>query len=374
MVFTQYDGQEDGTLKPLPKKNIDTGLGLERMAAIMQGASSNYETDIMKSLIGAGEKLFNVKYGKDKKSDLSLRIISDHSRAITFMIADGILPGNEGREYVLRRLLRRCVMRAYLLGFEGPFLDKFIDEVIALMGDTYQELIDNEKLIKRIVLSEEERFGQTLILGAQFLEEVLKTANKEDVLPGDKAFKLHDTYGFPIEVTREIVEERGFKLDMKGFEKCMKEQVERARAANAEEAEAAWELKPTVAGEILTENGPTKFVGYDTLECSSKIIAIIKEGKRVRSLKKGEQGSIIVKKTPFYGEMGGQVGDTGFISNTEDNEAEVVDTIVPEAGLTSHRVKVVGGSFSIEDDVDLEVDALRRARIERNHSATHILH
>lgn len=214
-------------------------MGLERMAAIMQGASSNYETDIMKSLIAVGEKLFGVKYGEDKKSDLSLRIIADHSRAITFMIADGILPGNEGREYVLRRLLRRCVMKAYLLGFNGTFLDKYIDEVIKLMGESYPEVIDNEKLIKRICLSEEERFGQTLIQGKQFLDEFLKTADKKKALPGDKAFMLHDTYGFPIEVTQEIVSEQGFKIDMKGFEKCMKEQVERARAANADETSAA---------------------------------------------------------------------------------------------------------------------------------------
>ena len=239
LVFTQYDGQEDGTLKPLPKKNIDTGMGLERMAALMQGVGSNYETDIMKSLVEVGEKLFGVKYGKDKKTDMSLRIIADHSRAITFMIADGILPGNEGREYVLRRLLRRCVMKAYLLGFKGTFLDKYIDQVIKLMGEAYPELVDNVKLIKRVVLSEEERFGQTLEQGAAFLDEFLKAADKKKPLPGEQAFKLHDTYGFPIEVTKEIIEEQGFKLDEKGFEKCMKEQVERARAANAEDADAA---------------------------------------------------------------------------------------------------------------------------------------
>ena len=374
LVFTQYDAQEDGSLKPLPKKNIDTGMGLERMAAIMQGVSNNYETDVMKSLIATGEKIFGVKYGKDAKTDLSLRIIADHARATTFMIADGILPGNEGREYVLRRLLRRSVMKAYLLGHEGPFLDKYVDETIKLMGDTYHELGDNVKLIKRVVLSEEERFGQTLEQGAKFLDDFLKTADKKKPLPGDRAFKLHDTYGFPIDVTKEIVEEQGFKIDMKGFEKCMAEQVSRARAANAEETSAAWELKSSVAGEILAENGPTKFVGYDTLECTSKIIAIIKDGKRVKTLKSGEQGSIIVYGTPFYGEMGGQVGDTGYISKTDKNEAEVVNTTVPESGLISHSVKVIGGSFKLGDDVELEVDAIRRSKIERNHTATHILH
>ena len=374
LVFTQYDAQEDGTLEPLPKKNIDTGMGLERMAAIMQGASSNYETDIMKSLIAVGEKLFGVKYGMDKKTDMSLRIIADHSRAITFMIADGILPGNEGREYVLRRLLRRSVMKAYLLGYKGTFLEKYIDQVLKLMGDAYPELVDNVKLIKRIVLSEEERFGQTLELGAKFLDDFLKTAKKNKPLSGEQAFKLHDTYGFPIDVTKEIVEEQGFKIDMKGFEKCMGEQVERARAANAEDADAAWELQSSLAGEILAKYGPTQFVGYDSLECKSKIIAMSKDGKLVKSLKKGDAGSIVVAKTPFYGEMGGQVGDTGYISNTDKNEAEVLDTIIPEGGLVAHKVKLVNGNLKVGDNVDLEVDAIRRSRIQRNHTATHILH
>lgn len=228
---------------PLPHKNIDTGMGLERMAAIMQGVSSNYETDVMKSLITLGEKLFEVDYGRDGNSDLSLRIIADHSRAITFMIADGILPGNEGREYVLRRLLRRCVMKAYLLGFKGPFLDKYIDKVIDMMGDVYPEIVDNEKLIKRIVLSEEERFGKTLIQGSELLNDLLEKDDDQDaedeIIPGETVFVLHDTYGFPMEVTKEIAEERGFKIDEEGFNACMKEQVERARAANADEAEAA---------------------------------------------------------------------------------------------------------------------------------------
>lgn len=209
------------------------------MAAIMQGVKSNYETDVMHSLIAVGEKLFGKKYGEDNKTDLSLRIIADHSRAITFMIADGILPGNEGREYVLRRLLRRCVMKAYLLGFKGAFLDKYIDEVISLMGDSYPELLSNVKLIKRICLSEEERFGQTLETGSKFLNDILKGVNTEELLPGEDVFMLHDTYGFPMEVTKEVVEELGFKIDEAGFEKCMKEQVERARAANVDETSAA---------------------------------------------------------------------------------------------------------------------------------------
>lgn len=374
MVFTQYDGQEDGTLKPLPKKNIDTGMGLERMAALMQGVSSNYETDVMKSLISVGENFFNVKYGEDKKTDLCLRIIADHGRAVTFMIADGILPGNEGREYVLRRLLRRCVVKAYLLGHKGPFLEKYIDETIKLMGGSYPEIVENEKLIKRICLSEEERFGQTLSQGNEFINEFLDNAEAKSVIPGDKVFLLHDTYGFPMEVSKEIVEERGFTIDEEGFNKCMKEQVERARAANADDTNAAWDLEGGVAEEIIREYGSTKFIGYDQLECTDKILAIVQNGERVRKIENGQQGSIIVKKTPFYGEMGGQVGDTGLISTVNNQEAEVVNTFIPTSGLLAHKVVVTEGEFKIGDVVDLEVDAIRRSRIERNHSATHILH
>lgn len=375
LVFTQFDGQEDGTLKPLPTKNIDTGMGLERMAAIMQGCQSNYDTDVLKSLINVGEDVFNVKYGDNKKSDLSLRIIADHSRAITFMIADGILPGNEGREYVLRRLIRRCVMKAFLLGFRGTFLDKFVDEVINLMGDVYPEIIDNQKLIKRVVLSEEERFNQTLNQGTELLNEFInKAKHKRKVMKGENVFLLHDTYGFPMEVTREIVEENGGTIDIDGFNKCMKEQVERARAANAHETEAAWEIKGSVASDILAKHGITNFVGYEKLESNSKVIALVKDGQIVDSLHKGEQGSVFVETTPFYAEMGGQVGDTGYISNTDDNEAEVIDTVYAESGLVSHQVKIVNGVLNNNDEVCLEVDAIRRSRITRNHTATHILH
>ena len=209
------------------------------MAAIMQGVQSNYETDVLKSLIGVGEKLFGIKYHDSDEGDLALRIIADHSRAITFMIADGILPGNEGREYVLRRLLRRCVMKAYLLDHKEPFLENYIDEIVSLMGHVYPEVVENLPLIKRIVLSEEQRFGATLEQGMQFVQDYLANAKKGDVIPGADVFKLHDTYGFPVEITAEICESAGVGVDMKGFEECMKEQRDRARAANTDDAEAA---------------------------------------------------------------------------------------------------------------------------------------
>ena len=207
-VFTQYDGQEDGTLKPLPKKNIDTGMGLERIAAILQGVQSNYETDVLRSLVAVGERLAGVEYGADKDADLSLRIMADHSRAVTFMIADGILPSNEGRGYVLRRLLRRAVMKGHLLGLDKPFLNDYVDEIVRLMGHVYPEIVENRELARRVILSEEERFGATLRQGRAFLDEAL-AALSGTTLSGEQAFALHDTYGFPVEVTRELCEERG---------------------------------------------------------------------------------------------------------------------------------------------------------------------
>ena len=240
LVFTQYDGQEDGSFAPLPKKNIDTGMGLERIAAIMQGVQSNYETDVLRSLVAVGERLSGVSYGADAASDLALRIIADHSRSVTFMIADGILPSNEGRGYVLRRLLRRAVMKAHLIGVEGPFLNGYVDEIVRLMGHVYPEIVENRELARRVILSEEERFGATLRQGQAFLEEALD-ALEGDVLAGEQAFTLHDTYGFPVEVTQEIAEARGVAVDLEGFGRCMEAQRERARAANTKDAEAGME-------------------------------------------------------------------------------------------------------------------------------------
>ena len=238
-VFTQYDGQEDGTLAPLPKKNIDTGMGLERMAAIMQGVQSNYETDVLRSLVAVGERLAGVTYGEDAETDLALRIIADHSRSVTFMIADGILPGNEGRGYVLRRLLRRAIMKAQLIGIEGHFLNEYVDEIVRLMGDVYPEIVENRELERGLIMAEEDRFGATLRQGQAYLEEALGKL-EGDVLSGEEAFTLHDTYGFPVEVTQEIAEGRGVKVDMEAFEAAMEAQRERARAAGAKDAEAAW--------------------------------------------------------------------------------------------------------------------------------------
>lgn len=371
-VFTQYDAQEDGTLVPLPKKNIDTGMGLERIAAIMQGVDNNYDTDILRDLIAVGEDLSHKTYKTDDATDLALRIIADHSRAVTFMIADGILPSNEGRGYVLRRLLRRAVMKAHSIGIEGAFLSHYIEKIMELMGSVYPELIENEALIKRIVLSEEERFGATLKQGQVYLEEALDEL-EGNVLPGDRAFVLHDTYGFPIEVTQEICAERDITVDEEGFARCMEEQRSRARAANADDAEAAWSNFGGIYVELLEKLGPTSFVGYDTLECGAIVNALICDGEVVERLEAGQEGEIILSTTPFYAEMGGEVGDTGIIFAGE-SVARVLDTKAPEAGLTVHKVKIESGSFSVGEEVTASVDAKRRASIARNHTCTHILH
>ena len=383
LVFTQYDGQEDGTLAPLPTKNIDTGLGLERMAAIMQGVQGNFETNELRGLISLGEHLSSKNYvgsantaavkGEQGAINTSLRIISDHARSVSFMIADGILPSNEGRGYVLRRLLRRAVMHGHKLGIEGPFLGKYLAQIVDTMGSVYPELVSNRELIERVILSEEERFGKTLRTGQTYLEGALRDLSAGDVLSGEQAFTLHDTYGFPIELTEEICAESGIGVDKDGFDVCMAAQRDRARAATKDDAEAAWSTFGGVHAELLKQEGATNFVGYDKLQANARIIAVIKDGKRVASLSEGNEGEIILDTTPFYAEMGGEVGDTGVIE-TSDAAAQVVNTKAPEKGLTSHYVKVTRGTLVEGESATASVDALRRAQVARNHTATHILH
>ena len=371
-VFTQYDGQEDGTLAPLPKKNIDTGMGLERIAAIMQGVDNNYDTDVLRDLIAVGESLSGKTYKTDEATDLCLRIMADHSRAVTFMIADGILPSNEGRGYVLRRLLRRAVMKGHSIGIEGAFLNQYVEKIIELMGHVYPEIIDNRALIERVILSEEERFGTTLKQGQAYLDDALKEL-EGSVLSGKIAFTLHDTYGFPVEVTKEICAERGFSVDEDEFARCMEEQRERARAANVKDAEAAWSTYGGVHADLLREIGATTFVGYTSLSAQASVLALVKDDARVDSLKAGQTGEIILDITPFYAEMGGEVGDTGTISS-ETFTAEVIDTKAPEKGLVAHVVTVISGTVTVGESVAAQVDKLRRARISRNHTCTHLLH
>lgn len=371
-VFTQYDGQEDGTLAPLPKKNIDTGMGLERIAAIMQGVQSNFDTDVLHGLIEVGERLSGRKYGECEADDMALRVMADHSRAVTFMIADGILPSNEGRGYVLRRLLRRAVMKGQLLGIEGAFMRNYVDQIIEVMGEVYPEAVENRNLICSVVENEEERFGATLSQGRAFLAETLGELSGK-VLSGKVAFTLHDTYGFPLEVTQEICAEQGIEVDTQEFAECMQQQRERARAATKGDAEAAWSTYDGTMTAILEQVGETDFCGYTKNQADCKVLALVKDGARVDSLKAGEQGGIVLEKTPFYAEKGGQVGDTGIIY-APDMRATVTDTQEPEKGLVVHYVRVEEGQIVEGSQVRASIDSLRRERIRRNHSATHILH
>ena len=368
-VFTQYDGQEDGSLVPLEKKNIDTGMGLERAAAILQGVTSNFDTDILRGLLGVGERLTGKEYGKEYKVDLSLRIMADHSRAIVFMIGDGILPSNEGRGYVLRRLLRRAVRHGHIQGIDKPFLGEFLDEVVRSMGDEYPEIVENKALIAQTLLSEEERFRQTLAHGEGFLEEALEGLKEGDTLSGSVAFTLHDTYGFPFELTCEICAEQGIQVDEEGFNVEMEAQRQRARDARKDDA---WDLGADVYAALLEELGEPEFTGYAQDSNEATVKAIVVEGERVSSAAAGTEVCVVLDKTPFYGEMGGQVGDTGTIT-AEGLEVEVLNTVKPEAGLPVCKGVVKAGTLEEGATVTAAIDALRRARIARNHTATHIL-
>ncbi len=373
LVFMQYDRAEDGTLTPLPKQNIDTGMGLERVAAIMQGVHSNFETDIVRGIMEVAEDITGAKYGDSEKTDTSLRIIADHARAVTFLISDGVLPSNEGRGYVLRRILRRAVRHGRLLGVEKPFLGRLVDEVVTRMGDAYPEIHEHHDLVSRIVVSEEERFGATLRQGLIFLAEAIERAQAEGsaVLDGKLAFALHDTYGFPYELTAEIAAEAGLEADQAVFDTEMTAQRDRARAAVKDDSWSAFGNAFAVVSKQL--QGGVEFVGYSKNEIDSTVVGIIANGEAVSQIDAGVQADIVLAVTPFYGEQGGQVGDAGTIS-ADGMLFEVSATRIPMSGLVSHVGTLQTGTLSVGDSVHAAIDIPRRERIRRNHTATHILH
>ena len=371
LVFTQYDRQEDGSMPELPHRNLDTGMGLERMAAIMQHASSNYDGDLMQGLIALGSKISGKAYERTSYEgpSVSLRIIADAARAVDFLIADGVLPGNEGRGYVLRRLLRRAVFHGRLLGIEGAFLNQFIDEVNRLMGEAYPELLEKVALVKGIVSAEEERFGATLETGRSYLDEALGGLAAGAVLGGERAFALHDTYGFPIDLTVEIAHAAGHEVDMEGFERCMAEQKARARAAAEGDA---WGSFNDVWVALSDKLAATEFVGYDeNVADGARVLAIVRGGESVERAEAGDDVDVVLDRTPFYAEMGGQVGDTGTIANGEAS-LDVTDTKA-KGGLYAHVATVKKGALSVGDEVVAAIDAHRRELIRRNHTATHLL-
>ena len=370
LVFTQFDRQEDGSMPELPHRNLDTGMGLERMAAIMQHKSSNYDGDLMQSLIALGEQISGKTYDPADYSGASrsLRIIADHARAVDFMISDGILPGNEGREYVLRRLLRRAVFHGRLLGIEDAFLTKFIDEVNNQMGSVYPELLKNVSLVKGIVAAEEERFSTTLDNGRVYLDNALETLSDGAVLSGEVAFKLHDTFGFPIDLTVEIAQASGHGVDMGGFDVCMTEQKERARASVKGDA---WGSFNDVWVELSDKVAATVFDGYEHEQLDGcKVVAIVSDGASVSSAVAGTDIEIVLDRTPFYAEMGGQMGDAGVISGSA--HLEVSDT-KGHNGLFAHVATVTEGEIRVGDEVSATVDSHRRGLLRRNHTATHLL-
>lgn len=370
LVFTQFDRQEDGSLPELPHRNIDTGMGLERIAAIMQHEGTNYEGDIMRTLISLGEKLSGKKYHSTDVIDRSLRILADHSRAVTFMIGDGILPGNEGRSYILRRLLRRAVYHGRLLGIQGTFMAEYAHEVAVLLGAEYPELVEKSALIDGILTAEEERFGATLDAGESKLTAELEQLEDGAQLSGEVAFLLHDTYGFPIDLTREIAANAGHVVDMNAFDAAMTEQRERARkSANRD----AWGNAQSIWVALSDRLDETVFDGYDNNELSGvRVVALVQDGQEVESASAGSEVEVVLDRTPFYAEMGGQVGDTGKLT-APGLYVHVTDTKHRDGGLESHVGVVEEGTISVGDSVTATIDAGRRELIRRNHTATHLL-
>ncbi|WP_043528322.1 alanine--tRNA ligase [Litchfieldella xinjiangensis] len=359
LVFMQFDRDASGTLNPLPKPSIDTGMGLERVAAVLQGVHSNYEIDLFQNLLDAAAKAT----GHDDTAAPSLRVIADHIRSCAFLIVDGVLPSNEGRGYVLRRIIRRAIRHGHKLGASEPFFHQLVAALDAEMGEAYPELRQARSQIEKVLLKEEEQFARTLDHGMGLLEAALAEL-QGDVLPGETVFKLYDTYGFPFDLTADVCRERGVRLDEAGFQRELEAQRERARAASQFGADysAALELE-----------GETAFTGYDTLEDSAQVMALVDgEGNALASLQKGQKGVVVLDRTPFYGESGGQVGDTGYL-HLATGRFQVTDT-QKQAGHHLHKGVMVEGSLKVGAAVTPQVDSGLRAATVRNHSATHLLH
>ncbi|MER3454611.1 MAG: alanine--tRNA ligase [Acidimicrobiia bacterium] len=357
----------------LPQKNIDTGAGLERVAMVLQGADSVFEVDTTLPILKEAQRLTGVRYRSSESSDVSLRVLTDHARASAFLIADGVFPSNEERGYVLRRIIRRAVRHARLLGAEGDVLTALALATVEVLGGAYPELKKQAALIERVCRTEESRFKDTLATGLEHLEQALERLSPGDVLSGEVVFRLHDTYGFPVDLTREVAQERGVAIDEEGFNAHMAEQRRRARQAKRAQGSGVSEEALGVFKEHLDRFGPTAFSGYERLEDRAKIVAIVRDGESLEMAGVGEVVEVLTDKTPFYGEAGGQVGDVGRIA-TETGEASVIDTTHPLFELTSHRVRVEKGALFRDQGAHLVVDAVKRLRTTRHHTATHVLH
>ena len=355
LVFTELYQDEEGNQSPLEKKNVDTGMGLERIAMVCQNVASTFETDLLKPILDKVSEMSGVPYKKSEKTDVSLRIITDHARCVTFLISDGVIPGNEGRSYVLRMILRRALRHGKILGMELPFLYKLVDTVVENYGEAYPDLVKNKEKIIDVIKKEEERFAKTLDRGYKLLDEFI--SSKKDI-DGESAFRLYDTFGFPFELTREIADENNLKVDEAGFKAAMQEQKDRAKAATA---------KISVTGDmkyakVEEQVGSTDFIGYEETKCDSKVLALI-EGEGYTD--------VVLDKTPFYAECGGQAGDSGFLTNNE-LKAEVLTTFKVNH-LFVHRCQIINGEIKVGDSVFAQIDETRRSEIRVHHTSAHLL-
>ncbi|MCZ6679138.1 MAG: alanine--tRNA ligase [Candidatus Poribacteria bacterium] len=372
LVFIQYNRDVEGVLHPLPEKHVDTGMGFERMVSVLQGVDSNYKTDLFVPILEAISNMTNQAYFNDERG-VPHRVIADHIRCLTFAIGDGVMPSNEGRGYVIRRILRRAVLYGKRLGMDEPFIYQLVDEVVNLLGHVFPDMLPRRDFIKRIIQGEEGRFHQTLDRGLEILTNSLDELEAQDqsVLPGRRAFELYDTFGFPLDLTQILARERQVTVDEDGFEESMSQQRERSRAdwkvAGGDDKSEA------IYAEIVKEFGETEFLGYDHTHAEADIIALIRGDELVSSVHEGEAVSVILNRTPFYGESGGQVGDTGVIES-ENAKLKVVDTAKPAPNLFVHKCEVIAGELVAQATVETQIDAERRQHIAVSHTATHILH
>ena len=370
LVFMQYDRDEQGALNPLPAPCVDTGLGLERVAAVVQSKLSNYDTDLFTPLLEAVGRRAGKAYGKDGAHDVSMRVVADHLRAMTFLIADGVLPGNEGRGYVLRKVMRRAMRHGKKLGIEGPFLGELTHAVVSRMKAAYPELGSHEDAVERVVGVEEERFGTTLKQAFAIFEEITRDIPRGGSIPGAEVFRLYDTYGLPVDFTEELARDRALGVDAVGFERELQAQQERARQSSKMGAVKG----DPVYVKLAEEGGKTDFLGYTALSVEdARVLAVLKRGSLARRLDAGEEGQIVLDRTPFYAMAGGQVGDRGVIAS-DGSAAEVTDTMSPLPGFHVHEVRVTHGGFERGMVVRAEVDGDRRAGAMRHHTGTHLLH
>lgn len=371
LVFMQFSRDEKGIMTPLPKPSIDTGMGLERVASVLQDVASNYDTDLLRKLIEYIEKTTGKKYYRDDRG-FPFRVIADHARSCTFLISDGVLPSNEGRGYVLRRILRRAVRFVKVLGWDGTFLSDMVPVVVELMGSAYPEIVEKQEYVQKVIRIEEERFHETLHEGIKVAEEIISKVQDEGrrEISGKEAFLLYDTYGFPLDLTSDIAEENGLAVDTKGFEAAMEDQRQRARAARQEVKAFDEEM---VLIPLLKGITATDFVGYTDMEAEGRVLALLINGEKVDTVSQGDSGYLVLDRTPFYAESGGQVGDTGTIFGS-GGSLIVKDTQKLVNGIVLHSFKVEKGTLSQGESVRGQVDRERRRAIRRNHTATHAIH